>query len=77
MLITIAQTENKEEDLARLQHILDVIRNYPGEDEVSLAVTSGTGQVKMEMPHFSTGYCPELHQQLAGLVGEEGLKLET
>ena len=76
LLITIAQTENKEEDLARLQHILDVIKNYPGEDKVSLAVTSGAGQVKLEMPNFSTGYCPDLHQQLVGLVGEEGLKLE-
>ncbi|MBL7119884.1 MAG: DNA polymerase III subunit alpha, partial [Dehalococcoidia bacterium] len=32
LVITIAQTENEEEDLERLQRLLDIVRRYPGDD---------------------------------------------
>ncbi len=76
LLITIAQTENEQEDLARLYRLLDTIRHYPGEDEVGLAIATSEGLVNLEMPNVATNYCPELHQELVEIVGEEGLIVE-
>jgi DNA polymerase-3 subunit alpha len=73
LLITIAQTENTQGDLERLYRLLDIIRCYPGQDEVLLAIDTGDGLVNLEMPGVTTGYCRDLHQQLTGLVGEEGI----
>ena len=75
--ITIAQTDNEEEDLVRFHQILDVVKRYPGEDRVFLAIAGGGSRVNLEMPNLSTGYCRELHGQLVELVGEEGLRLEN
>jgi len=75
--IAIAQTDNEKEDLARLQRILDVVKRYPGENKVFLSIARGGSRVNVEMPNISTGYCRELHDQLVGLVSEDGLRLET
>jgi len=77
LLITIAQTEDEEEDLARLYRILDIIKRYPGPNEVCLAITTSEGLVNLEMPNVATNYCPELHQQLTELVGEEGITISN
>ena len=76
LLITIAQTENEQEDLARLYRLLDIIRHYPGQDEVCLAIATSEGLVNLEMPNVTINYCPELHQKLTEIVGEEGLTVE-
>ena len=76
LLITIAQTENGPEDRVRLYRLLDIIRRYPGADEVRLAISTEEGLVNLEMPNITTNYCPELREQLAELVGEEGLILK-
>jgi len=76
LLITIAQTENEQEDLARLHHLLDIIRHYPGQDEVCLAIATSEGLVNLEMPNVATNYCPELHRELMEIVGEEGLTVK-
>jgi len=76
LLITIAQTENEQEDLARLHRLLDIIRHYPGQDEVCLAIATSEGLVNLEMPNVATNYCPELHRELMEIVGEEGLTVK-
>ena len=73
LLIAVAQTDNEQQDLERLYRLLDIIKCYPGQDEVLLAIDTGDGQVNLEMPGVTTGYCRDLHRQLAGLVGEEGI----
>ena len=75
LVITITQTENEQEDLDRFYRIFDVLREYQGEDEVYLTIAADGGLVSLKMPSLSTGYCPELHQRLAQLVGEGGLSL--
>jgi len=73
LLVTIWQTENEKEDLERFHRFLDIVKAYPGDDEVFLTVASGDGQVNLEMPNITAGYCPELHLELVGLVGQEGV----
>ena len=73
LLISIAQTEDEEGDVMRLYQISAVLRDYPGGDEVRLQVMQGEEVTNLKLPEMTTGYCPELHQRLADIVGEEAL----
>ncbi|HJX69571.1 MAG TPA: DNA polymerase III subunit alpha, partial [Dehalococcoidia bacterium] len=77
LLITIAQTADEPDDLARLHRILDLLRRYPGEDKVRLAIATSEGLVNLEMPNLTTSFCPELQQRLVGLTGEGTLQVEN
>jgi len=72
LLITLAQTENGKKDLGRLYRLLDIIKKYPGPNDVRLAIATPEGLVNLEMSNVTADYCPELQQQLTELVGEEG-----
>ena len=64
MVISIIQTSDEDSDLTCVRRLFDVLKEFSGEDEVnSLKLTS-------------TRYCPELHQRLVELVGDDCLKLE-
>ncbi len=73
LLINIAQTDDEEGDVVRLHRIFDALRDYPGGDEVRLSVTRGDEVINLKLPEVTTGYCSELHQRLAAIVGEEAL----
>jgi DNA polymerase-3 subunit alpha len=77
LLITIAQTDNPDADVARLQQVVELLTEFPGNDEVRLAIEGGSGITELEMPHLTTRYCPELQERLAQLVGEDGVVAET
>jgi DNA polymerase-3 subunit alpha len=77
LLITLAQTENEQEDVKRLTSTMETLKISPGEDEVSLAVVSSTERVRLDLPNVAVSYSPELHQRLAELVGEKNLRLES
>jgi len=76
LLIHIAQTADEEHDLACLHQIFQALRDYPGGDEVRLRVTKDNEIINLRLPEVTTGYCPELHQRLAALVGEDNLAVE-
>lgn len=75
LVISITQTSDEESDIARLRKLNDIVKDFSGEDEVILRVENGEKVDILRL--FNTGYCPELHQRLVELVGEERLKLET
>jgi DNA polymerase-3 subunit alpha len=77
LTISIKQTENIDDDVACLNKLVDTLRIFPGEDEVNMCVVSGDRVVNLKLSNIYTGYCPELHQRLVELVGEEGLKVVT
>jgi len=56
--------------------VVDVLKDFPGQDEVSLRVINGEKVVNLKLSDIHTGYCPQLHQRLVDLVGEDGLILE-
>jgi DNA polymerase-3 subunit alpha len=77
LVISIKGTQDEQEDLNRLRHVIYTIKEYPGRDEVSLRIINNGKTVNLKLPNIYTGYCPELHEQLIGLVGEGGLTVET
>ena len=74
--INLATTEDADADIVRLRQLFATLRQFPGEDEVYLAIVSNEGATKLEVPDLATGYCPQLHRQLVDLVGEQGLIVE-
>ncbi|HEY55503.1 MAG TPA: DNA polymerase III subunit alpha [Dehalococcoidia bacterium] len=76
LTISIKQTENIDNDVACLNKLVDTLRIFPGDDEVNMCVVNGDRVVNLKLSNIYTNYCPELHQRLVELVGEEGLRME-
>jgi DNA polymerase-3 subunit alpha len=73
--INLHTSEDVDADIAHLRQLFDVLREFPGEDEVHLSVVSDGGVTELEAPE-PAGYCPELHRHLAELVDEQDLMVE-
>lgn len=73
LTISISQTHDEDADVALLQQVFHVLEEFPGKDNVQLAIINGVGTIMMNLPGYPVSYCPELHQQLSELIGEEGL----
>jgi DNA polymerase-3 subunit alpha len=76
LVISISQTSDEATDVASLRKLVEVLRGFPGEDEVNLCVTNEERVFNLKLSNIYTNYCPELHQRLVELVGEGGLKVE-
>jgi len=77
LLILLSQTSDAAGDTARLHQLVDILRDFPGRDEVNLSVVNGGRIINLKLSNIYTSYCPELHRRLVELVGEEGLKVEA
>jgi len=76
LIISIGQTSDRDTDIAYLHKLIDTLREFPGQDEVSLRVTNEERIVNLKLSNMRTGYCPELHQRLVELVGEDGIRVK-
>ncbi|MBM3156861.1 MAG: DNA polymerase III subunit alpha [Chloroflexi bacterium] len=75
--IRISTSTDSGSDITLLRRIVDILKQFPGTDEVYLAIVSGEEITKLTLPDSATSYCPELHRQLAELVGEQDLTVEN
>lgn len=76
-MINIAQTDNEESDVMLLHQISAVLKDYPGGDDVRLRVMQEDEVTNLKLTEMTTGYCHELHQRLAAIVGEEALVVKS
>jgi DNA polymerase-3 subunit alpha len=76
VLIDINQSGDAEKDIERLHKIMDILKSYPGQDRVSLAVVSEDEVTNLEIPETTINYCPELAGELSQIVGESNFRLE-
>ncbi len=74
LVITMAQTSDKNSDIACLRKLVDTLDGFSGQDEVILRLQSDDKVDNLKLP--GTNYCPDLHRQLAELVGEEAIVVE-
>jgi DNA polymerase-3 subunit alpha len=77
LVISITQTNDKARDVAYLHKLTDILKEFPGQDEVSLRMTNGEKIFNLSLSNIKINYCPELQQQLAQMVGENSLRLDT
>ena len=75
LVISIIQTSDEDNDIAGLRKLIDTLKDFPGQDGVTLCIKNGERVDNLKLP--STSYCLELHQRLVELVGEDGLRLES
>jgi len=76
LVISISQTSDEASDLTYLRRVIDTLKDFPGQDEVNLRVARGEEVTSLKLSNIRTNYCPELHQRLTELLGEDGLRLE-
>ena len=76
LVISISQTSDKDTDIAYLHKLIDTLKEFPGQDAVSLRVTNEEKIINLKLFNMRTSYCPELHQRLVELVGEGGIRVE-
>jgi hypothetical protein len=76
LLISMEGTEDKEGDIARLRKVLETVKEFAGEDEVNLCLRTEGQVTNLKIPGVSTRYCRALHDRVAEVVGEEGVKVE-
>lgn len=76
LIVTLTQSGDKASDIAYLHRLVDTLKDFPGQDEVNLQVISEGKTTKLKLSNMYANYCPELHHQLAELVGEDGIRLE-
>jgi DNA polymerase-3 subunit alpha len=76
LVISISQTSDEATDIAYLHKLVEVLKGFPGLDEVSLCVTNEQRVFNLKLANIYINYCPELHQRLVELVGEGGLRVE-
>jgi DNA polymerase-3 subunit alpha len=72
--ITVAETDSKEADVELLKNIFDLVKQYPGKDDVRLRVEGSNGGSTVRLP--AAGYTPELHKRLVEIVGEGNVVVE-
>ncbi len=77
LVISITQTNNEASDTACLHKLIDTLKDFPGLDEVNVCVINEEKVINLKLSNIAINYCPELHQRLVELVGEEGLGLES
>ena len=77
LVITIKDTGDSERDANCLRRVVFTIKEFPGQDEISLSIMNEGKRVRMKLANVQTGYNEELRQRLVELVGEEGLKVES
>ena len=72
--ITVAETDSKESDVELLKSIFDLVKQYPGKDDVRLRVEGSNGGNTVRLP--AAAYTPELHKRLVEIVGEGNVVVE-
>jgi DNA polymerase-3 subunit alpha len=75
LVINIIQTSDESGDIARLNRIRSALQVFHGQDEVQLNIVNDGEAINLRFPIY-TNYCPELHQRLVALVGEDGFRVE-
>ncbi|MEA3253775.1 MAG: DNA polymerase III subunit alpha, partial [Chloroflexota bacterium] len=76
LIINVKQTRELGKDVERLRKIMDTLKDYPGQDKVSLTVTDHGETTELEIPMVTVNFCPELESELRKVLGEGSLRLE-
>ncbi|RJQ38688.1 MAG: DNA polymerase III subunit alpha [Dehalococcoidia bacterium] len=76
LVLRLAQTDDEVGDLDRLSAVVEALEDYPGRDEVSIAVYADGRIVRQRMTKLFVRYCPKLEAQLGVIIGRENIALE-
>lgn len=67
LTIDIHQSNNSDKDLFQLQQIIEILKRYPGNDNVQLIIHNERQTIKMEIPDLKIDYSNGLVKELNSL----------
>jgi DNA polymerase-3 subunit alpha len=70
LVINISQSNDSDRDLEYLKHIMNILRRYPGNSSVQLAIRKDDKVTKLDIPDIKVEYCNDLVKELALLQGQ-------
>jgi DNA polymerase-3 subunit alpha len=76
LVISLTQSSDQAGDITLLKQVVGVLQGFPGGDEVNLKVTNGAKATYLRLTNLAVSYGAELHERLAELVGEEGIRVD-
>jgi DNA polymerase-3 subunit alpha len=77
LIFELKQTTDKDGDIILLNKIIDVLKEYPGTDEVRLNIVNGGDAIPLKLPNVKTLYGPELEKRLEEVVASGSYRVET
>jgi DNA polymerase-3 subunit alpha len=77
LIIELRQTADKDGDITLLNKIIDVLKEYPGTDEVRLNIVNGGDAIPLRLPNVKTVYGPELEKRLEEVIASGSYRVET
>jgi DNA polymerase-3 subunit alpha len=75
LVVSITQTDDKAGDIECLHKVIDILQNFPGEDEVSLSLESKEETINLKLTSITVKYGTDLRHRLVELLGEDKLTL--
>ena len=75
--IHIQESNNPVEDEQKLRDIVRLLLNHKGNSPTALVIKTNGKTVKGDLPFASISYCEQLHSELAELVGNDSITVET
>jgi DNA polymerase-3 subunit alpha len=75
IIINFTQSDETEEDITRLNQIMDILARYPGQDTVLFTIVTREETVNMKLPN-TISYCPELTREIDSILGDNSLQLK-
>ncbi|MBI2868513.1 MAG: hypothetical protein HYX96_01655, partial [Chloroflexi bacterium] len=77
LILCLRQSPDEARDRLFLNDLVDILKSYPGPDEVYLHVASEDRVTRLRLFSVSAGWCSELHRRLAGAIGDENVRVES
>ncbi len=75
MQILMDRTGDEVRDVQCLQHIQQLLKQFPGEDPYTLAIIGEGKQVRLCFPDAKTRVCPELQQAIEEVLGAGSVQI--
>jgi DNA polymerase-3 subunit alpha len=76
LVISLSQSSDQAGDVTLLKKIVSLLQGFPGRDEVNLRVINGSKVTYLKLANLTISYDAGLHEKLAELVGEEGIRVD-
>jgi DNA polymerase-3 subunit alpha len=74
--IGLPTSEDASADIDRLRDLVDLLKRYPGGDQVCLTIMTDEGPTKLQMQDLSIDYGPDLRSQIHDLIGDQDVSIE-
>ncbi|OQY27299.1 MAG: hypothetical protein B6243_13125, partial [Anaerolineaceae bacterium 4572_5.2] len=74
--ITLLPGDNLAADKQKLQNILNILKQHPGNSRFVLYIPRNGQRIPIEFPQLQISYTVHLHKELEALVGATGVRAQ-